>query len=313
MESKVKAQVEYRSWYRESSSGEGNLFSCVYEVESPKAIFQIAHGMCEYSDRYDEFARALASEGYLVCANDHLGHGKSHLNHRGTFAMEAGGFDYVMQDMNELFKEMMRQYPGIPCILLGHSMGSILSALFAEKYDYLDGLILMGAPAQNKLVGFAKWLLGRNVRKYGYDNHSKLCNYIMWGAEASTIEQKRKSKDWLSYNKENIERFITDENCNFSFSDSANLELVQGLSAWGSPSWGEKIEEIPILMIAGAEDKIGNMGKGPTGYYQQLKKNHKQITLHLIPNNKHEVLNEDNRNETYEYIIAWLRQCSSEI
>ncbi len=304
--------IEYRSWFRPSSSGEGEVFSCIYSAKEPKAIFQIAHGMCEYSGRYKEFAQALALAGYVVCANDHLGHGESHLNHRGTFATTEGGFDYVIQDMDSLFMEMKQQYPELPCILLGHSMGSILSALFAEKYQYLSALILMGAPAQNKLTGFAKWLLTRNVKKHGYLHQSKLCNYLMWGREATTEEQKRKSKSWLSYNQDNIERFIQDEQCNFTFSDSANLELVQGLSAWGDGSWGEKIADIPILVIAGAEDAIGGKGKGPTYYYNQLKKYNKSATLELIANNQHEVLNEDNREETYGFIMKWLENSLEE-
>lgn len=298
--------MEYKTWYRKSACGEGDIFSCAYEVAAPKAIVQIAHGMCEHSGRYEEFATALAKAGYLVCANDHLGHGESGLGHRGTFAVKSGGFDYVMQDMDTLFDEMKEQYPDVPCVLLGHSMGSILSALFAEKYMYLDGLILMGCPIQNKLSGLATWLLGRNVRKHGYTYQSKFCNYVMWGREAHTIEQKQKRKRWLSYNQDNVSKFITDKKCDFSFSDSANLELVQGLTAWGETNWGKQIAKIPILVIAGADDSIGGNGKGPTYYYNKLKEYHHDVTLQLIQNNRHEILNEDNREETYGLIIQWL-------
>lgn len=298
--------MEYRSWYRKSSNGEGDIFSAVYEVENPKAIIQIAHGMCEHFGRYEEFANALAKEGYLVCGNDHLGHGNSHMNHRGTFALKEGGFQFVLQDMNSLFEEMKELYPGLPCVLLGHSMGSILAALFAEQYDYLDELILMGCPVQNKLTGLAKIILNHNVKKYGYTHQSKFCNFVMWGPESLTLEQKRKSKSWMSYDKENVERFITDEKCAFSFNDSANLELVQGLAAWGNKDWGEKIEDIPILVIAGADDMIGKNGKGPKYYYERLKKHHSKAILYLIENNRHEILNEANREEAYEYIIKWI-------
>lgn len=298
--------MEYKTWYRKSASGEGDIFSCRYDTDSPKAIVQIAHGMCEHSGRYEEFATRLAEAGYLVCANDHLGHGESHLGHRGSFATKEGGFGYVREDMHTLFEEMKLQYPDIPVILLGHSMGSILAALFAEEHDYLDALILMGSPAPNKLTGIAKWILKHNVRKHGYLHQSKLCNYIMWGRESVTMEEKRKSKSWMSYNEDNVERFIADEKCNFSFSDSANLELVQGLEQWSNKAWGNAIPDIPILVIAGAEDKIGNHGKGPSIYYEKLKQNHNQVVLELIEKNKHEVLNEENREQTYQFIIKWM-------
>ncbi|MFI3208939.1 MAG: alpha/beta fold hydrolase [Eubacteriales bacterium] len=298
--------MEHRTWYRKSSSGEGDIFSRAYIVENPKGIFQIAHGMCEHAGRYEAFAKSLAEEGYIVCANDHLGHGESHLGCSGGFANKDGGFDYIIQDIHLLFEEMKAEFPGVPLILLGHSMGSILSALFAEEYSYLDQLILMGTPSQNKMSGFALWLLGRNVKKHGYTYESKLCNYIMWGAEAPTLERKRKSKAWLSYDSDNIEKFITDKKCTFSFNDSANLELVRGLAKWGEPTWGDKIGDIPILIIAGAEDKIGGNGKGPTYYYKKLSEKHTKVTLNLIKGNKHEVLNEINKKENGQYIIDWL-------
>ncbi|MFI3172767.1 MAG: alpha/beta fold hydrolase [Eubacteriales bacterium] len=298
--------MEFKSWYRQSACGEGEIYSCGYFIENPKAILQIAHGMCEHSGRYDEFARALAEAGYLVCANDHLGHGNSDLGHRGSFALSSGGFDYVIQDMDSLFEEVGSRYAGVPKMLLGHSMGSILAALFADKYDYLEKLILMGSPASNGLVGIAEKILQHNVKKYGYTHCSKLCNFLMWGPESFTLEEKRISKSWMSHDKENIERFITDEKCNFAFNDSANLELVRGLQAWMQPTWGNQIPNIPILVIAGSEDKIGNNGKGPTSYYNRLKVKHDDVTLKLIEHNRHEILNEATKHETFQYIIKWL-------
>lgn len=304
----VEAGMEFRNWYRKSASEEGDIYSCIYEVENPKAVIQIVHGMCEHSGRYDDFAQILAQNGYVVCANDHLGHGESHLGHYGTFAKKAGGFDFVIEDIHTLFETVKEQYPEVPCILLGHSMGSILAALYAETYEDLDGLILMGTPAPNKLTGLAKKILSRNVKKHGYTHKSKLCNFLMWGPESLTMEQKRRSKSWLSYNESNIESFIQDEKCDFSFSDSANLELVQGLERWSSAKWGEKISDIPILVIAGAEDPIGKNGRGPRGYYKKLKKHHKKVKLKLVKRNKHEILNEYDRDDTYQYIMQWIEK-----
>ncbi len=304
-------EMEVRTWYRESSCGEGELFSRAYLMENPKAIIQIAHGMCEHSGRYEEFALELAKAGYVVCANDHLGHGRSHMGHMGSFALTLGGLDSVIEDMKTLFQEMEEEFPDLPKILLGHSMGSILAALFAEKYDYLKKLILMGTPIPNKMTGVADLILSRNVAKYGFTYQSRLCNFFMWGAKATSVERRRKSKSWLSYNEDNIESFLKDENCDFLFNDSANLELVRGLAKWSSPTWGDKIKDIPILIIAGAEDKIGGFGKGPKYYYRQLKSSksaikHTKVSLQLVPNNKHEVLNERNKKETYGYLIDWL-------
>lgn len=300
--------MEFRAWYRKSASGEGNIYSCAYIVPNPKAIFQISHGMCEHVERYDAFARVLASSGYIVCLNDHLGHGKSHMGCTGSFAKKEGGFNFIIQDMDLLFQEMKTEFPDVPLILLGHSMGSILSALFAEDYHYLDKLILMGTPAPNKMTSFATWMLSGNVKRHGYLHQSKLFNYIMWGSKGTSFEGKKKRKAWLSYNEENIDTFIRDARCNFAFNDSANLELVKGLGKFSAPEWGRKIPDIPILVIAGAEDSIGMNGKGPTYYYKKLQEKHSMVTLNLIKGNKHEVLNENNKKENSQYIIDWLKK-----
>lgn len=298
--------MAYKEWYRPSASEECEIYSQCYDCEEPKAILQIAHGMAEHSGRYKEFMEYLASQGFVVCANDHLGHGRTGKGNLGVFANKPNGFDYVIEDIHLLFEEMKKEYFDLPLILLGHSMGSILSALFADRYDYLSGLILMGTPVQNPISGIAIYGLTRSVNKHGYAYESKIWNRMMWGKEPVDRKKQMKHREWLTRDEQIITDFIEDELCGVSFKDSANLELVKGLKKWGEPTWGEKIPDIPILVIAGAKDKIGGKGKGPTYYYQKLKAGHENVTLKLLPDNKHEVLNEYEKEETYEYLRNWL-------
>lgn len=297
-----------KEWYRASSSGREQVYSCAYIVENPKGIVQIAHGMCEHMGRYDAFAQVVAQSGYIVCGNDHLGHGHSQNNHPGVFTDGPHGFAYVIEDVHNLFVELSESeeaYTTLPLILLGHSMGSILAALFAEKYDYLDALILMGTPTTNPMVGAAEYILKRSVEKHGYRYKSNLFNRVMWGPEKTDYESKRKNRAWLSYDTDNIETAIRDELSDFAFCDSANLEMVHGLKMWGKPNWGTRIPKIPILVIAGADDRIGGNGKGPRYHYNKLKARNHDVELKIIEKNRHEILNETNRLETYEYLLQW--------
>ncbi len=298
--------MEFKEWYRDSTSEEGKLYTYCYLCEHPKAIVQIVHGMAEHSKRYDEFAKMLSELGYIVCSSDLLGHGLSSMDHLGAFALKENGFQFVLKDIHNLFVEIGESYPELPLILMGHSMGSILSGMFADQYDYLSALILMGMPAQNKGSHILERILKRNVKRKGYTYESKLINQMMWGPVEHTLEGKRKRHDWLSYNPDNIERYLEDPYCSFPMTDSGNLELVKGLNSIGRANWGKRILDIPILIIAGKDDKVGNFGEGPKYYYEKLHRDHSMVTLKLIENNRHEILHESSKYRTYDYIFQWI-------
>ncbi|MFI3324888.1 MAG: alpha/beta fold hydrolase [Clostridia bacterium] len=293
-------------WYRKSASGECDVFSQIYIPENPKAIIQIAHGMTEHSGRYKEFMAFLAENGYIVCANDHLGHGKTANGEFGVFAKKDGGFDFVIKDMHNLFVQVKADYPQLPVILFGHSMGSILSALFADKYDYLSKLILMGTPNYIKAIDFFVYKLEKSVRKNGYTHTSKIYNRLINGKMSTDYDEKVKLYAWLTSNEKIVREFVDDELCGNPFADSANLEMLAGLKKWGSANWGENIPDIPVLFIAGTKDKVAGYGKGAKKHYKKLAKSHSKLTLKLNKGERHELLNEMNKTETYRYILNWL-------
>lgn len=300
--------MTHKEWYRASSSGDVEIYSQLYSCDNPKAIIQIAHGMSEHSGRYKDFMEYLAENGYVVCANDHLGHGRSSHGEFGVFAKKPGGFDYVIEDMHTLFEEVCIKYPDKPCILLGQSMGSILAALFADRYQYLSKLILMGTPAYNSFVNVMAKGLRISVAKHGYSHTSMLWNRIIWGNEPKTREKKLKHYSWLTSDEMEVEKFLDDSLCGHPFSDASNLEMMEGLVKWGAGDWGKNIPDIPILFIAGLDDKIAGYGKGTSYYYNLLVKTHRYLTLDLIEENRHEVLKERTKKETYQYILLWLEK-----
>lgn len=298
--------MNHIEWYRQSASGECTIYSQMYTCDQPKAILQIAHGMTERSGRYKDFMQFLAKQGYVVCANDHLGHGKSSHGEFGVFAKKPGGFDFIIEDIHTLFECVGKQYPNTPMILLGQSMGSILSALFADRHDYLSKLILMGTPQYVKFIDVMEKSLAKSVRKNGYTHTSKLWNRLIFGNEPTEKRKKIKHYSWLTSDEKIVEEFVEDDLSGAKFSDSANFEMMSGLRKWGNGDWGKHVPDIPILFIAGTKDKIAGYGKGTKYYYSLLKDTHTKLTLKLIDGDRHEVLNEKNRAETYQYILNWL-------
>ncbi len=308
-------EIDYCEFRRTSSCGEGELCSRVWlPDDTPKAVVQLAHGMQEHAGRYDHFARSLAMIGLAVYANDHIGHGKSAMGHMGTFSLTPGGFSFLLQDMHTLFAYAKQRHPGLPCILLGHSMGSIASGIFPARYNDADVLILMGTPAPNPLAGLGAWLAGIAARVKGPTAESRLITRLAesnMGVHPSHDPLKRNA--WLSRDTNEIRWAVEDPLFGKPFSASAYRELFYALREFGGSGWASCIrKDMPVLIMAGTADPCGRNGAAPRHYYEALRASgHTDVTLHLFEGARHELLHETNRDEVEnalaEFIVNKLR------
>ena len=303
--------VLYQNCTRASSCGEGRIFTHIWSPDTPpRAIIQIAHGMQEHAGRYDHFARLLAENGWVVYANDHIGHGRSTMGHMGTFSIKTGGFSFLLEDMHTLFERAATEHPGLPKVLLGHSMGSIASGLFPTRYDDADILILMGTPAPNHLAG-AGALLARIIAQWKGPTAvspflTQLANAnIGSGSSNDPMEQN----SWLSRDTAEVRRAVQDPLFGKPFSASAYGELFRGLQAFGSRKWAAQVKNMPVLIIAGGADPCGKNGAGPRHYYEALRASgHTDVTLRLFDGARHEILHETNREEVETVLLAYLEE-----
>ncbi len=304
-------EVRVTEFRRPSACGEGDLFSRRWDAPgiSPKAIIQIAHGMNEHSGRYDRFARLLVEDGYIVYANDHIGHGNSDFGHRGTFSLKKGGFSFLLEDMKTLYQYADQEHPGLPHILFGHSMGSIAAAIYPARDPNLALLILMGTPAQNPLGGFGR-LVARITSALA--GPTKRSQFLIRASEADMgkcASDPMQRNSWLSRDEAEVRKFVEDPLRGEAFSASAYGELLGALHEFGSRNWPKTIPEIPILITAGAADSVGKYGAGPRFYYQRLlDAGHRDVTLKLYEGARHELLNECNRDEVQRDLLAFLDQ-----
>lgn len=276
----------------------------------PEIIVQIAHGMVEHIGRYDEFASFLCSQGIGVVGNDHLGHGKSAATaaQYGYFAKKNGA-EAVLSDMYLVTRYIRRQYPKCRLFLFGHSMGSFFARLYMTKYGKkLDGVILSGTGH----IPFAVAAAGRltagaiAVAKGGF-YRSELLHMLSTGGYGKYFADEE-CKSWLTRDPELAARYDADPLCRFRFTASAYCDFFRVLMELAARRQFKQIQKkLPVFMISGDDDPVGDFGKGVRRVYRTFAHiGMKRVQMKLYPKARHELLNEINREEVYEDVLAWI-------
>lgn len=302
----------FKEFYFTSSTGRNQIRvkQCTPDAE-PKAIVQIAHGIAEHVDRYTEFMEYLASNGYLAVANDHLGHGKSLRPGEplGFFADE-DGWDYVVADMVKLHDRISGEYPGLPHIMFGHSMGSFLTRTYIIKHpDKYDAAILSGTGQQAKalvLGGYAA--AAASVKLYGPRKIGDKLNDLAFGAYTKGIENPRTSFDWLTRVDSEVDKYIADPLCGFVATVSLFRDMMGGVKfITNQKNINTMSKTQPIYFMSGDRDPVGDYGKGVDRAYKAFcKAGLHDVMMRLYPGGRHEMLNEENKYQVYKDITAWL-------
>ncbi|WP_087554819.1 alpha/beta hydrolase [Clostridioides difficile] len=279
-------------------------------MKKTKAVIQIAHGMAETAQRYETFAKVLTKNGYIVYINDHRGHGKTAkiIENVGHLA-EKEGFRCLVEDMYTLTNIIKKENEDLPIYLFGHSMGSFASQRYIMDYsNNLSGLILCGSNGkQGIILNLAHLIINREIKKYGRRSKSNKINDLIFGGEIIRRNEKTKF-DWLSRDKEQVEKYINDPFCGVVCSCGFFYDLVQGLKEIEDKENLKKVPlDIPIYIISGDKDPIGKNGKGVLRLRDRyIKLGVKDVTCKLYKDGRHELLNEINREEVFEDIICWL-------
>lgn len=293
------------------SSCEGETLFC--RLAQPKSalrgIVQISHGMCEHIDRYLPFFRFLASEGFVVCGNDHLGHGKSCQDsaHLGYFAPEKG-YQYLIEDLHRITLQLQQRYPDLPVFLFGHSMGSMIARLYLSKYSsLLHGVVLCGTAGPNPASKAGMLLCRKIIASKGPMAHSSQLYKLIFGSYNRRYDHPKTEFAWLSRDDEMVNAYIADPLCGFEFTASAYLDLLCLQYYCNTRLWYKTLDQnLPMLMISGSMDPVGNYGKGIMQIERQLTKaGIHDLTVWLYPQARHELLNETNRDEVMRDVLSW--------
>ena len=281
-------------------------------ASSPKGIVQIVHGMSEHIGRYDDFARFLASHGYVVCAHDHVGHGKSVSapEERGHLPL-AGGKDVLVEDVNELRRTVGSRYSRqTPYFLFGHSMGSFVTRVYLSRYaEGLAGAVICGTGNQSRALSKAGNFLARRIAaSKGETARSKKLDSMGAGGFAKQIPNARTPLDWLSTDPAVVDAYLADEMCGAMFTAGGYATLTSLTYEAASPACAAKIpHDLPLLFIAGAEDPVGECGRGVHAAADLARRaGVRCVDVKLYEGMRHEILNELGRAQVYADVLAWV-------
>lgn len=300
-------------FYFPSSDGKTSIHAVEWLPEGePRAVLQIAHGVSEYIDRYDNFARFLNEHGIAVVGNDHIGHGKSVAEGAPMIYFgESDGWEHVVDDVHKLRETEGEKFPGVPYFLMGHSMGSFVARTYLIRYKgTVDGAIIMGTGQQSPLtISAGKMVAKSEGKKHGFSATSPTVTKLAFGSYNKPFAPNRTAFDWLSVNSDNVDKYIADPLCGGDATIGLFLDMLGGLGFIGKQSNVELMDmATPVLFTSGSDDPVGGE-KGATAAWQSFKKaGVSDLELKLWPGLRHEVLNEKTNAEVYDYILDWLNR-----
>jgi len=302
-------------FYFDSCDGIHKIHSVLWGPENipVTGIVQIAHGMTEHIERYELFAEFMCDYGFVVAGNNHLGHGDS-VNTEDEWGFFAGkdGFQCLVKDMYTLKTIVSKKYPKVPYFLLGHSMGSFLSRIFITKYgSELNGVIIMGTANQSKnVVRLGKLLAGGIAWFKGWNYRSKLIYSMTTEGYIKSFEPSKTPYDWLTKDENIVREYNDDKRCTFIFTLSAYRDMFDGLIEIADLQNIMKIPKtLPIFLVAGEKDPVGNFGKGVVQVFNMYKNaGIKDLSIKLYVDDRHEILNETDKATVYEDLLTWIKQ-----
>ncbi len=302
----------FKDFYFNSSTGKNKIHArmCVPDAE-PRAIVQIIHGIAEYIDRYDEFMSFLADNGIIAVGTDHLGHGKSIESEEqtGFFAYD-NGWDYAVRDEEVLRLAMHENYPELPIIVFGHSMGSFMARTLLIRYpDAFNAAIISGTGNQGAALVNGGLFMGNLVTGLkGAHHYSKFLNNLAFGSYNKIYDNPKTEYDWLSRDEANVQKYIDDPLCGFIPSCSLFRDMMTGVKfITNKKNLTAMNKDMPVYFMSGDMDPVGECGKGVQKAYNNfLEAGMKDVSIKLYPGGRHEMLNEINKDEVYTDILTWL-------
>ena len=277
-----------------------------------KAVLQIVHGIAEFVERYDTFANYLTSLGYLVVAEDHMGHGQS-INGEGIQGYFHGGWFSAVEDTYHLLTMTKEQYPNVPYILFGHSMGSFMARTILCKYpdSGIAAAIICGTDWQPTFALPALIKVVEAIcKKTGETKPNDKLQAMIFGGYNGKVEHPRTDYDWLTRDAKIVDAYIAHPLCGFTASCGLLREMMKGIHYIQQPkNLALMRKELPVFFIAGGDDPVGPYGKGVEQAAEAFRKaGMTDVSVRIYPLCRHEILNEINKDEIFEDITEWLNK-----
>ena len=272
----------------------------------PAAVIQVLHGLGEHAARYARFAAACNDRQLAVVAHNHRGHGA--LDGFGHFA-DAKGWDKVVADVLQVRQDIAAQYPKVPVVLLGHSMGSYIAQSFVMRHGGNNAALILSASTLTPRFDARKAHVAANVLAMlsGKRRVSPMLNHLALGKANNSFAPKRTGYEWLSRDEAEVDLYVDDPLCGGQYSNQLWSDLTGGLlEITAHTSIASVRTDMPMLVLGGGDDPLG----GHAGLNQLAEAyretGHDNVTLTIYPEGRHEMLNETNRDDVMADIIDWV-------
>lgn len=283
---------------------------------SPRGIVQIVAGMCEYAARYDAFAGALAERGWLVIAAEHRGEGPRAAAEGVLGQLPDRGYHQLLDDMSTAYDHFRAERPGLPWVLIGHSMGSFLARILAaQRGREMAALVLLGTGGSLGPAGLAGAAVAdAQTVMLGEDHPSGLMNQLTFGPFNAAFMPARTEFDWISRDVKVVDEYVADPLCGYLCSTGFYRELLRLIKAANSIEVMRGTPpRLPVGIFSGAKDPVGGAGRGVRQVAHRMRANGvRSVDLVLYPGARHEILNEVNARQVRADVISWVDSAVSD-
>jgi len=291
-----------------ASADDLELAVAFIEPEGPaKGIFQIVHGMAEHKERYYGFMETLAANGYVAVIHDQRGHGESVKSKEDLGFMFKGGWKAMVEDVKVVQDWAKSRFPGLPVVLFGHSMGSLVVRSFAKRYDdSISRLIVCGCPSDNPAKGAGQAMAGLIGTIRGWHHRSSLLNNMSFASYNKPFE-KEGDFAWLSQNKDNVRSYVDDPLCGYCFTASGFHGLMGVMrDCYSKKGWKASHPVLPIFFISGGDDPCRTSDEDFRKAVKFMEdRGYSNVRSKLYPGLRHEILLEK-ASEVVDDILGFI-------
>lgn len=279
----------------------------------PCMVLQITHGMTEHIGRYVALARELTTYGIVVAGFDLRGHGENPSVH-GTATLGKTGWEESLRDMHYFRMMLQQKYPGLPLYMMGFSLGSFLQREYLNMYQAPAGVILIGTGTQPALLlSILMKVIHGEIRKSGFNRSTPLVRKLSFEAYNSKFTPNETRADWLCSDRTQLAHYLNDRDCREEISAGLFYQLLESMKRTGAKdSYQNWSKSMPVLMISGMNDPVGDMGKGVRQVLAQMRRaGMTNVQMQLFPNARHDVLHEEitgTATAVRDLIFSWLHK-----
>lgn len=307
------AFLKFSGTYR-SSNHKNRIHYYIFEPETDlRAIIQFTHGWKDYIERNDELIKYFTDHGVMICGCDFIGHGRSSEEEKRGHFDERNGWSYLVKDVKKLTSYMKKEYPDIPFFLYGHGMGSLVARLCCLHETQFDGIILSGTSSKQKFCRRSVFITSILRRIKGLNHRSCFLEKLVYKRLNRKFKGEKDELSWFSEDKTIRDKYSSDVRCQFTFTISAYENIFKMLSLVSTRQWYRSVpEELPIMLISGKDDPIGDFGKGIQEIQENFLKINHHVEIRLYDGVRHELQGDEKRNQIFADVLNWMKMYMGE-